>query len=67
MSGKLDQIMASVLPQLQDLKAADVALDQRVTSLERIYWGFLGVVSVGGVLFTAWQALPNLITLVRLH
>jgi hypothetical protein len=34
MNGKLDQLMASLLPQLNALRAADDALDSRVTSLE---------------------------------
>lgn len=55
MNGKLDQLMASLLPQLQGLRDADSALDVRVSALERGQW----LVTGGGVLIvflvSAWE------------
>ena len=46
-NGKLDQLIASLLPQFQSLHSADEALHHRVTSLERGQWLVMG----GGTLF----------------
>lgn len=54
-NGKLDQLIASLLPQFNALTQADQALDVRVTALERGQWVVIG----GGVLLTfivsAWE------------
>jgi len=43
MNGKLDQLMATLLPQIADLKAADKALDQRLGVVESFRWQVMGV------------------------
>jgi hypothetical protein len=54
-NGKIDQMIAQLLPQLQALRDADDSLGGRVTSLERGQW----LVTGGGViivfLVTAWE------------
>lgn len=54
-SGKLDQVIASLLPQLQALRDADVDLEGRVSSLERGQW----LVTGGGLIIvfivSAWE------------
>lgn len=54
-NGKLDQLIASLLPQLQSLRDTDQSLDVRVTALERGQW----LVTGGGVLIvfivSAWE------------
>lgn len=56
-NGKLDQLIASLLPQLQSLRDADSSLDVRVTALERGQW----LVTGGGVLIvfivSAWEVI----------
>ena len=69
MSGKLDQIMGTILPQLADLRAADVELSSRMTTLEtlvnRWQYGFLGFISIGGVLWAILEKAPTILTLVK--
>lgn len=55
MNGKLDQLMASILPQIQSLQAADTALDIRVVSLERNQWMVIGGLTLIGFIVTAWE------------
>ncbi len=66
MSGKLDQIMATILPQIADLKAMDAALDNRLSTLERDKWVFLGVIAAGGALWAVLQTYGStLVTLIK--
>jgi hypothetical protein len=65
LSGKVDQILLTIIPQINDLKAADQSLSNRVTSLERLQWGFYGVVSIGGVLWAIFEKLPHVFTLIK--
>lgn len=65
MSGKIDQIMASILPQLQELKANDLAIEARLTVLERFQWIVLGVISAGGALWAVVQQAPTIIALIK--
>lgn len=54
-SGKLDQLIAALLPQFESLRAADGSLDLRVTALERGQW----LVTGGGLIIvfivSAWE------------
>ena len=57
MNGKLDQLMASLLPQLQSLREADASLDGRVKSLERGQWVVVGGGSIIVFLVGAWEVI----------
>jgi hypothetical protein len=60
-NGKLDQLIASLLPQFQALTLADQNLDHRVSTLERGQW----LVTGGGVLivflFSAYEVVRYVI------
>lgn len=58
MSGKLDQLLASLLPQLDALKASDAQLDARVGSLEVWQARMLGGGAVIVFIITALEAVP---------
>lgn len=61
MNGKLDQLMASLLPQLQSLREADASLDGRVKSLERGQWLVVGGGSIIVFLIGAWEVVRVII------
>lgn len=56
-NGKMDQLIASLLPQLQALRDTDSSLDVRVTALERGQW----LVTGGGIIIvfivSAWEVI----------
>lgn len=63
MNGKLDQLMASLLPQLQSLREADASLEARVIALERGKWLVVGGGSIVVFLIGAWEIVRYVIHL----
>lgn len=64
MNGKLDQLIANLLPQLQSIQSEASSLEARVVVLEELKWRAAGAGAVVVFLITAWEIiryvfLPN--------
>ncbi len=57
MNGKLDQLLASILPQLQALREADSSLETRLVVVERNQWMQLGGAGILIFLVTGWEVI----------
>lgn len=57
MNGKLDQLMASLLPQLQALREADKSQDERIGRLEVWQARIIGGGGVVVFLISAWEVI----------
>jgi hypothetical protein len=60
-NGKLDQLILTLTPKLQELAAADEALDTRVTQLEIWQGRMLGAGSLVVFIVTAWEVIRYVI------
>lgn len=60
-SGKLDQVIASLLPQLVELKAGHEALEVRVSQNEKVLARFMGGGAVVIFLITAFEVIRYVI------
>lgn len=54
-NGKMDQLIASILPQFTALREADQALDVRVTALEKGQWLVVGGGTLLVFIVSAWE------------
>jgi hypothetical protein len=63
MSGKLDQIMASLLPQLQALREADTDHDNRIGALEVWQARLIGGGTLLVFLITSWEIVRYVVKL----
>lgn len=63
MNGKLDQLMASLMPQLASLVAADDALDVRVAALEVWQGRLLGGMALVVFLVSGWEVVRYVVKL----
>lgn len=56
-NGKMDQLLASILPQLQSIKQDHSSLEARVVVLEAGRWQLIGAGSVVVFIITAWEVI----------
>lgn len=59
MNGKLDQLIASLLPTIQAIQADHSSLEQRVVVLEAGKWQLIGGGSILVILISAWEIIAR--------